>query len=326
MTMLDFPRELKGVEFSLALFQLEFQETCQVSWESLLRLRRGLRQAAVHVLIEGEVSATTGRERFAALFDPPLPEDPVALRRYQKPAPPFVILPERGLAAGYEAGDVLELPVVFWGRGIHCLADFARTLQVLGSSGLHQGEGLFELAGIEAVDSAGQHRTVWQEGAALDRLAPPLCDACWWMGTAAASGPTLKLEFATPARLLSRGKPLFRISFAHMFPFILRRVTSMVYAHCGVEVVTDPHPLLAASRQVVVSDNQLVWEDWRSLEGDGGRQDLGGIGGSVTLGGDALAQICWVLNLGSLLNLGKGATFGAGHYGLRKVASVGSYA
>jgi hypothetical protein len=321
--MNGFPSELKGVEFSLVRFQLEIQESCQLSREDVLRLRRGLRQAAGHVLVGRDGVSRAESERFAALFDPPLSADPIALRRYQRPAPPFAILPGEGPKGGYEAGDLFELPVVFWGKGVHSLGDFARTLQVLGRLGLRRGEGLFEMTGIAAVDSAGNQRNIWREKQDLNRLAPPLCDALWWLETAAPSGLALRIEFVTPARLLSCGKPLFRASFVRLFPFILRRVTSMIYAHCGLEIATDPHPLLAAAERVIELENRLEWEDWRNLEGEGKSQDFGGIGGSLKLGGEAIAEILWVLNLGSLLNLGKGAAFGAGHYRLRPEGTVG---
>jgi hypothetical protein len=131
-----------------------------------------------------------------------------------------------------------------------------------------------------------------------------------------AEGSQVLLTIETPARLVSAGRPLFRPGVKTLFPFILRRVTSMAHAYCDVELVDDPGYFMEAAERVVELDNQLSWRDWRCLEGECRRQELGGVVGSLKIGGDGLRDILWLLRLGSLLNLGKGAAFGAGHFSL----------
>ena len=119
------------------------------------------------------------------------------------------------------------------------------------------------------------------------------------------------VEFITPTRLMVDGKPLRRPRFAHVFPFMLRRVTSMIYAHSGVEVLDDPTCLLAQVREVNVVEARLRWHDWRSLSG---RQSLviGGFMGGIVLERQALEEIYWIIAVASLFGIGKGATYGAG--------------
>ena len=311
----DIPRELQGVDFALTRFQLEFQDSFRISREVLLCLRRDLLQAARLVLSRN--ASAEGNDRFSALFDPPLPDDPVALRRHQRPGAPFALLPEPDGTGEYEAGDLLDLQVAFWGAGIQSIGDFARTLRVLGRLGLHRGEGTFELAAIIAEDAAGNRSRIWSEGEDLKDLAPPVCNARWWLESDQSGGSGVDLEFITPARLLSQGKPLFRPSFGKLFPFILRRVTSMMHNHCGLEMTMEAQSLLRSAAQVETRENRLRWEDWKTLTGEEKVQDLGGVCGLLRLEGDALAEIFWILKMGSLLNIGKNAAFGAGHYRLR---------
>jgi hypothetical protein len=47
-------------------------------------------------------------------------------------------------------------------------------------------------------------------------------------------------------------------------------------------------------------------------------QDLGGIIGSVRLEGETLQSVFGILRVGSLMNVGKGAAFGAGCFRLRE--------
>jgi hypothetical protein len=311
----DIPRELQGVDFALTRFQLEFQDSFRVSREVLLCLRRDLLQAA-HLVLSPNTSAE-GNGRFSSLFDPPLPEDPVALRRHQRPGAPFTLLPETDGAGEYEAGDLLELQVAFWGTGIQSLGDFARTLRAFGRLGLHRGEGQFELTAVFAEDAAGNRSRIWSEGENLKDMAPPVCNARWWLESGQPGGSSVDLEFITPARLLSQGKPLFRPSFGKLFPFILRRVTSMMHNHCGLEMTIEAQSLLRSAARVETRVNRLRWEDWKTLTGEKKDQDLGGVCGLLRLEGDALAEIFWILKMGSLLNLGKNAAFGAGRYRLR---------
>lgn len=305
--MIDIPSQLAEAEFIRMRFFLEFQEKVHLRPETLLRLRKDLRRVAAAVLPENTLRG---------LFDPPLPVDPAALRRFQQPAPPFVLLPQPGEGRDWQPGEVLELPVLFLGRGVQLLESFADTLRALGAAGLYRGKGPFVLTEIAAEDMAGNGVSLWREGQPRDRLTPPLCDVRWWVDTPGAGVSELRLEFVTPARLMTAGKPLFRTDFAGIFPFILRRVTSMLFAHCGVEIVDDPAALFRAAARVVIVENRLLWEDWRYLEGPERRQDLGGIMGHLCLAGVDLTEILWILRCGALLNLGKGASFGAGSFRL----------
>jgi hypothetical protein len=299
------------IEFALLHFHLEFQQRFRLSLAELLRLRRELLMAA------GQILGDRTGERFHALFEPPLPDDPVALRRFQRPSPPFALLPHPGLESDFDAGDRLDLTVSFWGRGIHLVGDFARVLQTLGNIGFHRGQGSFELATIEAEDASGNRASIWQEGEGLRLLTPPINEVGWWLNRDAEPAAVV-LEFLTPARLLSQGRPLFKIDFRRLFPFILRRVTSMLYTHCRREVVDDPGRLLAAADGVHEVQHLLRWQDWRTLEGVGQAQDLGGIVGSVHLDGQTLQSVLGILRVGSLMNVGKGAAFGAGCFRLRE--------
>jgi ferredoxin len=240
------------------------------------------------------------------------------LLRFQRPGPPFALLPELWRETHFDAGDRFEMAASFWGRGVHALADFARVLQSLGKVGFHRSQGVFELVTIEAEDAGGSRSPIWREGEGLQNLAPPINEVGWWLSRQSEPAAIL-LEFLTPARLMAKDRPLFKINFHRLFPFLLRRVTGMLYAHCGREVIDDPGRLLAAAVQVRAVESSFCWHDWRTLEGPESFQDLGGISGSVRLEGDALQDVLGILRIGSLMNVGKGAAFGAGHFHLREL-------
>lgn len=304
----------QGVEFAILHFSFEFAQGTVLTRQALLQLRRELHRTARHLFaLEG--NEASARSRFQGLFDPPLALDPVAQRRYQRPGPPFILAVDPASAGEYQAGDLWTLKVLFWGRGAQYAADLARVLQCLGRTGLGPGIKSCELVAIDSEDASGARAPLWQEGAPLLRLTPVFCELDWWLA-AWPQGCDWRLELLTPARVLSAGRPLFRANLTKLFPFVLRRVTSMCHAHCGLELLTEPASLLSAASLLAERDNTLAWTDWRSLDRGGEMFDLGGLMGGVTLAAKGLEELAWVLQVGSLLNLGKGAAYGAGAYSL----------
>jgi CRISPR/Cas system endoribonuclease Cas6 (RAMP superfamily) len=114
---------------------------------------------------------------------------------------------------------------------------------------------------------------------------------------------------------MADGKPLRKPRFSQVFPFMLRRVTSMLFAHSGVELVDDPSNLLESVGRIEETETLLSWNDWRTIAGQPGLV-VGGFTGEMVLSGQAIEDIFWVLAAASLFGIGKGATYGAGRFRL----------
>ena len=311
------PHNLDRAEYALLIFQMEAREYFDLPPLGLLRLRREFHQAIDALRESGEVRLV---DNLKQLLEPPLPVDPLLLRKVQRPAPPLVLRPDPERSGLVEPGDWIELPVLFLGSGISAVEDFALLLQQVGRQGLVNGQGVCDLATVEVEDGSGRRSTLWNGGSLSGALTPVVNDLSWWLERQPPDWNPLKLEFLSPTRLLSGGKPLFRARFSELFPFILRRVTAMLATHCGLEPVLDPSELLTIAATVEERRNGLKWGDWRPLAAGLGGQDLGGLCGTLELSGDGLGDLLWVLQLGSLFHVGKGAPYGAGRYKLSKMA------
>lgn len=307
------PDTLNQAEYALLTFQMESREYFDLPSLGLLRLRREFHQSIRALTESGEYDL--GRE-LNLLLDPLLPVDPKLRKQVQRPAPPFVLSPDLGRCGLVEPGDQIELPVLFLGTGILAIEAFAQMLQQVARQGLLNGHGVCELTKIEVEDGNGQRTILWGDGPLVGCLTPVVNDLKWWLDRQPPEWNRLQIDFTSPMRLMHGGKPLFRAGFSELFPFILRRVTSMLAAHCNVETMSDPAALLDAAQQVEESANRLQWRDWRPLTAERGGQDLGGLCGSLELSGSELADLLWVLQLGSLFQIGKGAPYGAGCYQL----------
>jgi len=267
-------------------------------------------------IVRGMISA--GEEAGApmmAMFDPPVSTDPYARRLFQKPSPPFVIkaagLPDQF----FDIGDTLSLQVLFIGDPVKHVTLFSLLLHALGRSGLWRGEGKFDLVNMYGTDSSKNRVMLPIPSVFSDQFAIPQIGLDWLIDIPLSYESGLRLEFMTPARLMSAKKPLFKVDFATLFPFMLRRVTSMLNTWGGFELIDDAQDLIAvATQQVDVVESGLHWEDWRTLSGGNGGLDLGGVIGKIILDRVGADDVVRVIRLAELFNLGKSAAYGCGQF------------
>ncbi len=307
------PEELQQVEYVKLYFHLQVTDYFDLPQLGLLQLRRELFQALR--TLEGW-RTTEQTKALKRLLQPPLSDDPVLRRQTQKPAPAFILFPDPDLKGAIEPQQRIVLPALFIGRGVQNIDAFIALLQQLGQQGLYHGSGQFVLEGVESEDASGVRAMLWSEAMSAS-VSPPVSDLHWLLERQLSAADQFKIEVISPLRLLQKNKPLFKASFVELFPFVLRRVSSILSSHAEVEVIKNPKPLLALAQQVVVGENSMQWLDWRRLAGPGPGQDLGGLSGSLDVSGPALMELLGLLQLGSLFNAGKGATYGSGQYRLR---------
>lgn len=296
------PDALQYADCARLKFLLEFSTPCLLQPAVFLGLGRLLRLASRQT--------PGGRELFSA----GLSDDPVAQRRHQKPSPPYVVRMPLTRERQVDAGEQLELEVLFLGTSIPLIRVFIASLEHLGRLGLVEGEGQFEVLQAVSIGPDLAEDVLWRHGDACVGLMPVVVPLDWWLETQMPPQAPLTLNFTTPARLMVGGRPLRRPHFVQVFPFILRRVTSMLHACCGLEPVGDPRLLLQTAGEVEELSRELEWQDWRPLANRG--QSVGGFVGRMHLGGAALDEILWVLAVGTLFGVGKSASHGAGALGL----------
>lgn len=299
------------LEYIRLVFHLEFQDDFTLTLPVLLQLRRELVKISQHLR---EVTSDDFAQRLDQLLIPQVPSDPVIRRYLAKTPPPFILQLPDPVTIELEAGDVLKLPILFWGEGRQLAPVFAMLLQALGSVGLSCGRGEFAMIKVTSCNLDDDETLVWGENE-RDWDEPE------WSLLSVESLPghpfdrEVQLKFLAPARVMKKGRPLFRPSFAELFPYILRRVTGMCSAWSGAEVLGDPK-LFLEQLSVCHQDQRLYWEDWRELHGETLIQPLGGIVGSLRIPPECLEVVGPVLQVGQLLNLGQGAAFGGGAWQL----------
>lgn len=310
----------KQAEFVKLQFMLRFNEVITVDLATLLRLRRSLRAAANYCFMGHRQN---NENRFGRLFSPDLSHDPVARRQFQKSSPAFVLQFDDEQLGIYQRGDLMPLNVIIWGGNLDSVNDFAHVVTVLGKTGLRHDAGRFEIVEISAEDSACRLQKIWSHEEPFNAFVAPVRDGDWWLNSCALECDHVQLQFLTPARLIVKQRPVFQPTFKVIFPFILRRVTSMLYSHCCCDLEVDTQALFGAAESVETQENKLKWNDWRELKGIDSHHPLGGIEGTIDLYGPSLIDLIPYLYLGSLMNLGKNAAYGAGRYRIVAPISLG---
>ena len=309
----DWPDALHEVDVARAGFAFDFVSPCTIRPADFIRLG-GLLRSPVRQPPGPDREPAAGQ--WDALFQPAPSSDPVARRRFQKPAPALVMTTPVMQEAFFDTGDRLDYEVLFVGTGVTLIHLFLNSLIALGRLGLVPGGGQFDVTEVYSVSEGQADNLAWRQGDPLDSLSCAV-QPLNWLVTHGRIPDRLVISYVTPVRLLVNGKPLRRPRFSQVFPFMLRRVTSMLFAHSGIECLDEPTALLDCANRVVEHEARLRWRDWRPIAAQQGFA-VGGFTGELILAGEALAEIYWVLAVASLFGVGKGAAYGAGCFKLCK--------
>ncbi|MBD1400933.1 CRISPR system precrRNA processing endoribonuclease RAMP protein Cas6 [Pelovirga terrestris] len=290
------PPWLDRLDCAQLTFELTLLEEVDLPAQALLQLRRELSSVLADLKEQQGVQIA---DLVSSLLFPAPAIDPVIRRQVQKPASAVILSPPAVTSGVFAIGHRFKLPTLFVGDGVVGIEAFTLLLQVLGQRGVHKGQGRFNLS--------------------LDESAPSIVPLSWLLLQQPLLYNHVKLEIVTPMRLINKGKPLFKFDVNCFFSAVQRRAINLACAH-GLGVNDNDDELNDLAATIVCCDNALHWQDWRILEQGRKGQGIGGLTGTLTLSGDALAELWWLLELGALLQVGKGASYGFGRFHLLQYA------
>lgn len=218
-----------------------------------------------------------------------LSTDPELLRRHQKPGLPFVFnLPEHG------DNGISRIALMLMGPSIPSIRLFTDVVEA------HSGGGA--IISLHAIDYQGTITEIGRDGgdsmpvlSALDilDLETPLSIGC----------RTVFLRITTPLRISSGGREMSRLDPTVFIRAMLRRISSLA-AYYGAPAEPDCMRMLAAASE------EINCRRTSAVEAPTGRRGLTGL---YELKGN-LEDIAPYLMLGSMLHLGKGASYGMGSF------------
>jgi hypothetical protein len=253
------------------------------------------------------------------VFETAPPPGATKLRGLEQVPRPFVLEAPVGVGSHrYAPGERFDFRLVLIGRAIDYLPYFVFTFAELGRTGLGAGRGQFTVAEIHAEGRAGS-RCVYTaaEGVLRD-------------GGERLTGKDLAMEpppvqrlgvrFQTPTRIQTAGAMRSAIRFEDLVRALLRRLSSLMYFHCGCELHVDFKALIERAGQVRTVESTLGWQEQsRFSTRQEQRIEMGGVVGRVVY--EAADAAVWevylpLLGAGEWVHVGKGAVMGLGKYRL----------
>lgn len=249
---------------------------------------------------------------FPYVFDTPVPEDAIRMRKYLAAPHPFVFLPPLEEKTLYKPGEALTFGLTLIGKGAEFLPYFIYTFERLGEKrGLGKGRGRFAVESVTWLSPEGEEVQIYN---GAEKMLRNTFRPLTIQDFSSLHFELVTLNFLTPTRLVYAEALTQTPEFHMLIRTLLRRLSNLAYFHCGTELDLDFRRLITAAEQIETVHSDMRWYDWERYSA---RQDtrmkLGGFIGNVTYQGD-LQPFLPLLRLGELVHVGKGTSFGLGKY------------
>ena len=248
------------------------------------------------------------------VFDTPVPEGTTRLRKYPAAPHPFVFLPPLEEKTRYRAGETLTFDVTLIGKGAGYLPYFIYAFERLGRHrGFGKGRGRFSVEAVLWLTPRGEAVPIYTE---TSRTLGATFHSVTIRDLLRDAGPSsaLTLRFLTPTRLVYNEALVSKPDFHVLLSGLLRRLSNLMYFHCGADLPLDFRAAIAASESVETVTSAVRWYDWERYSA---RQDrrlkMGGFMGRVSYRGN-IRPFLPFLRLGEVLHVGKHSSFGMGKY------------
>ncbi|ODS30927.1 MAG: hypothetical protein SCARUB_03950 [Candidatus Scalindua rubra] len=252
---------------------------------------------------------------YSYVFETAPPEDTKVLRLYRTIPHPFVIEPPLDDTRVIKQDDRLTFNLILIGRAVDYLPYYILTFAELGKQGIGRDRGKFILERVEGLDVNGESNTIYSCEKEVLQNDYPLLDASQLNHKENQMNNTwVELKFLTPFRVRFDGKITDNIEFHVIFRNLLRRVSSLLYFHCGKELECDFKTYIEEAEKIKTVSNDLQWFDWeRYSTRQKQKMTLGGVLGATKYEGN-LKPFLQFLRLGEYIHVGKGTSFGLGQY------------
>lgn len=261
---------------------------------------------------------------YKAVFEPSPPEGSQRLRNLQDISRPFVLRIPPDPRTVVPSGHRLEWEIVLMGRARRFLPYFVVTFKALGESGFglwHMGKR--SRAVLESVHLqnplTGESQLVYDgmvgkfinadeaicRGTQIEEIAKRL------------RSDMVSLDFVSITRLKYRDAFVRTPEFHVVIRNLLRRLSTLAYFYQGTELQLDFKRLIELAEGVSFENVSIRWQNFSRYSGRSKEtMDFSGFVGCGRYTGN-LAEFMPLLLCGSLLNVGKGATFGLGQFVVR---------
>lgn len=255
---------------------------------------------------------------YSYIFETEPPVDTKVLKLYRTIPHPFIIEPPLSSSRIVDQGESIRFNLILIGKAVDYLPYFVLTFAELGRQGIGKKRSKYILEKVEGLDINDNGNVIYTDVDQRLMKDYPLLDASDLSSSEKDNeNGQIEIEFLTPFRVRFDGKITDDIKFHVLFRNLLRRVSSLLYFHCGHEMECDYKTYIEDAEKIETVSNMLHWFDWeRYSTRQKQKMTLGGVLGSVKYVGN-LDQFMPFLRLGKHIHSGKGTSFGLGQYQIK---------
>jgi len=255
---------------------------------------------------------------YSYIFETSPPEDTKVLRLYRRIPHPFVIEPPLSDDRIIKQGDRVLFNLILIGKAVDYLPYFILTFAELGKQGIGRNRGKYILEKVKGLGENGEGNIIYTCEKQVLQNEYPLLDASQLNHTKISKDSSqVELNFLTPFRVKFEGKITDNIKFHVILRNLIRRISSLLYFHCGEELECDFKTYINEAERIKTISNDLQWFDWeRYSTRQKQSMNLGGVLGSARFEGN-LGPFIQLLRLGEYVHVGKGTSFGLGQYQIK---------
>lgn len=256
---------------------------------------------------------------YRCIFEPSPPKDSQRLRNLQDIPRPFALQVPLDNRTMISAGDFLEWKVALIGKARRYLPYFLVTFQTLGEKGMgswHEGRrsravldkayAVNPLSGASAEVYDGRSN-VFDASSDIIVTGDEILKAA-----SRIQKESVTVDFLSITRL-KYNDDIVRIPEFHILVRnLLRRLSTLSYFYAGKPVDTDFTAFIQEAQAIKLENLSIQWQEWERYSGRSkGIMDFSGIVGRARYVG-SISNFLPLLLFGSLVNVGKGSTFGLG--------------
>jgi len=248
------------------------------------------------------------------IFETFPPENTSHLSKYRSIPRPFIIEPPLEKKKEYIPGEILSFNLILVGKAIEYLPYFIFTFSQLGEIGLGRERARYKLIRVESLNNPREKRVIYDGETQILRNVNAQVDISSIFSSLITKNQPILIKFVTPVRIKYQGSYTFYPYFHIILRCLLRRLSSLLYFHCGKELNIDYKEIIRKSERIKVLDMKIKWVDWERYS-NRQKQDmeLGGFIGSAIYEGD-FNRFLPFLKIGEYTHLGKATVFGLGKY------------
>jgi len=231
-----------------------------------------------------------------------------------EPPHPFILMaPFNKTPVLYPKGSSLQWNLNVFGSRINEIIPYIiLTAEKMGSAGLGRDRGKFLIDNIIALANNDAHVVYHNANKTLKLPLPTIkldinavvCDQV----------KKVRLRFLTPVRIKRQGDYIKEANFYDIIVNIYRRYSLIVkYYQQDQPDVKVNKTLLEKAKEIKIIESDLRWKAYSRYSGrQKRRMALGGFIGEMVVTGD-LSQFLPLINIGTLINVGKSTSFGFGN-------------